>query len=631
MAAGINTKGKMQITELDFDGIKNNLKTYLKGQSEFTDYDFEGSSMNILLDTLSYNTHYNAFMANMLANEMFLDTSQKRNSVTSHAKSLGYTPTSVKAPVAYLKVRVNDAKTPNIVMKEGHTFSSSANGIAYNFVNTEERIIQAESGIYEFGSESGIPVYEGTWTTTSVTVDLNNADQRFVIPNKNADISTLTVQVQTSSGDKTTTNWLPSESMIDIKKNTKAYFLQEAVDGLWEIYFGDDILGQALNDGNIVIMKYVVTNGTEANGIGSFISSESISGYHDISVVTLAASSGGDVGENIESIKHNAPFNYAAQQRVVTSKDYEAIISNLYSNVESISVWGGEYADPPVYGKVFISIRPKTGSKLTTSTKLAIIDALDDYKVASITPVILDPEITKVIPNISFKYNHTTTGKSKEDLAALVSKTLVTWSDNNLEKHESIFRYSKFVSLIDSVDTSILSNITTILMSKTFRPTINTKTQYTIAFNNSFFNPLQKLNNEGKGLTPIGVIYSTGFKYVGDNRIYYLEDDGVGNVKAYHIANSDKVYKGTSVGKVDYSKGTIVLSSENIASVENYDGAIQHEIQITARPNSNDIIPVRNQVLELDAYNLSVSGEADSIVTGTSDGASQYTTAGSFR
>ena len=273
MAAGINTKGKMQITELDFDNIKNNLKTYLKGQTQFTDYDFEGSAINILLDTLAYNTHYNAFLANMMANEMFLDTAQKRNSVTSHAKTLGYTTTSVKAPTAYLKVQVNDASTPNVTMPEGYAFTTTINGVSYQFVNTVERIIQPSAGIYVFGADSGIPVYEGTWTTSRFTVNVSDADQRFIIPNDGVDISTIKVQVQNSASDTTTTNYTKSTSLVDITSTTTAFFCQETVDGEWEIYFGDGVVGKSLVDGNIVILKYVVTNASDANGAVSFTAS----------------------------------------------------------------------------------------------------------------------------------------------------------------------------------------------------------------------------------------------------------------------------------------------------------------------------------------------------------------------
>lgn len=632
MAAGLNTKGKLQITELDFDSIKNNLKTYLKGQSQFTDYDFEGSGMNILLDTLAYNTHYNAFLANMLANEMFLDTAQKRNSVTSHAKALGYTPTSKTAPIAYVKVQVNDANTTSITMPEGYAFTSTINGVSYQFVNITDRTIQSNTGLYVFGPDAGIPVYEGTWTTTRFTVDLADADQRFIIPNDGVDISTLQVQVQNSVSDSTTNTYTKSDSLVDITETTKAYFIQENVNEQWEVYFGDDVVGKALDDGNIVILKYVVTNGDEANGASSFSASGSISGFTDITTTTMNVASGGAEAENLDSIRANAPFSYAAQNRTVTAKDYAVMVPKLYPNVESISVWGGEYEDPAVYGKVYISIRPKAGNTLTQSTKESIVSLLEEYNVASVTPVIIDPETIKIIPKISFKFNNTVTTKSKEDLAALITSAVTTYSDDNLEKHEAIFRYSPFVRLIDDVDSSILSNITSIKASKTFLPSLNTEMKYTISFNNGLYHPHDGHQEKSVGSTePAGVLSSSGFKYTGDTNTYYYEDDGYGVIKAYYISGTAKVYKTTgSVGTVDYTTGKIILNAENIASVENYDGSTQTRIRITIKPNSNDIVPVRNQVLEIDLYNMSVVGTADSIASGSADAGSSYSTTSSY-
>ena len=630
MAAGINTKGKMSITELGFDEIKSNLQTYLKGQSQFTDYDFEASGMNILLDTLAYNTHYNAFLANMMANEMFLDTAQKRNSVTSHAKSLGYTPTSVKAPIAYVKVQVNDATTANITMPQGYAFSTTIDGVTYQFVNITERIIQPSAGIYVFGSTAGIPVYEGSWVTTRFTVDTNDADQKFILPNDNVDMSSLQVQVQTSAGDATTTTYTKASSLVDITSTTTAYFCQETVNDEWEVYFGDGVIGNALIDGNIVILKYVVSNGTVANGAVSFTASGSISGFSDISTTTMTEAAGGADIETEDSIKYNAPFSYAAQNRTVTAKDYAAIVPTIYPNVESIAVWGGEYANPAVYGKVFISIRPKAGNTLTASTKTSIINSLEDYNVASVTPEIVDPETTKIVPVVSFKYNNTLTDKTKESLAALVTTAIGTFSDDNLEKHEAIFRFSPFGTMIDEVDPSILSNITTIKISKTFLPTIGTATKYTINFENAIYNPHSGHAASTSGTQAGGVISSSGFKYTGDAQVYYYEDDGAGNVKSYYISGSSKVYKAAAVGTMTYSTGEIILTKEDIASVENYDGATQTYIRIMVQPSSNDIVPVRNQVLEIDTYNLVVTGEADTVAAGSSDGGTQYSTTSSY-
>lgn len=632
MAAGLNTKGKMSITELDFDSIKANLKTYLKGQSDFTDYDFEGSGLNILLDTLAYNTHYNAFMANMLANEMFLDTSVKRDSVTSHAKALGYTPTSANAATASLKVQVNDANTTTLTMAEGFVFSTTINGVGYQFVNISDRTINPTEGEYIFGTDTlGISVYEGTWVTTKYTKDSTNADQKFIIENDNVDISTLAVQIQTSAADTTKTTYTKSTTLVDIVSTTTAYFIQETIEGKWEIYFGDGVLGKALTDGNVVILKYIITNKTDANGATAFTPSGNIGGFSDITVTTIGVAAGGANAETLESIKYNAPFNYAAQNRAVTAADYKTIVPTIYPNVESISVWGGEYNNPAVYGKVYISIRPQAGNTLTEATKTSIITSLEEYNVVSITPVILDPETTKIIPVVNFKYNETITSKSRETLAAEVSAAIVTYSDDTLEKHEAIFRYSPFVNLIDEVDPSILSNITTIKMSKTFLPTLGTATKYTIDFANAFFNPHSGHMASTAGITPGGILSSTGFKYTGDaTNVWYYEDDGVGVVKAYYILSSAKVYKAASVGTIDYSTGIIVIAKDDIDSVEDYNGATQTYIRLTVVPSSNDIVPVRNQVLEIDTTNMSITGAADSIAGGSSDGGTTYSTSASY-
>ena len=629
MAAGLNTKGKMSITELDFDSIKANLKTYLKGQSDFTDYDFEGSGLNILLDTLAYNTHYNAFMANMLANEMFLDTSVKRDSVTSHAKALGYTPTSANAATASLKVQVNDANTTTLTMAEGFVFSTTINGVGYQFVNISDRTINPAEGEYIFGTDTlGISVYEGTWVTTKYTKDSTNADQKFIIENDNVDISTLAVQIQTSAANTTYTK---ATTLVDIVSTTTAFFIQETIDGKWEIYFGDGVLGKALTDGNIVILKYIITNKADANGATSFTPSGNIGGFSDITVTTIGAAAGGADAENLESIKYNAPFNYAAQNRAVTAADYKTIVPTIYPNVESISVWGGEYNNPAVYGKVYISIRPQAGNTLTEATKTSIITSLEEYNVVSITPVILDPETTKIIPVVNFKYNETITSKSRETLAAEVSAAIVTYSDDSLEKHEAIFRYSPFVNLIDEVDPAILSNITTIKMSKTFLPTLGTATKYTIDYANAFFNPHSGHMASTAGITPGGILSSTGFKYTGDaTNVWYYEDDGAGLVKAYYILSSAKVYKAASVGTIDYDTGIIVIAKDDIASVEDYNGVTQTYIRLTVVPSSNDIVPVRNQVLEIDTTNMSITGAADSIAGGSSDGGTTYSTSASY-
>ena len=625
--AGINTKGKMNITELDFDGIKSNLKTYLKGQTEFTDYDFEGSGMSVLLDTLAYNTHYNAFMANMAANEMFLDTAVKRNSVTSHAKSLGYTPTSTKAPVAYVDVTVQDANTAAVLMPAGFAFNTTIASVNYQFVNTTARTLQPTAGVYTY---SNIPIYEGTWVTTTYTVDVADADQRFILDNDNVDVSTLAVSVQTSAEDNTLTTFTKANSLVEVKSTTNAYFVQETLEGEWEVYFGDGVVGSALIDGNIVNLSYVVTNGTAANGAKSFTAAGSISGFSNITVATQTAAADGADPEGIDTIKYNAPFSYAAQNRTVTAADYKAIVPQLYSNVKAIAVWGGEYNSPAVYGKVFISILPNTGTVLTTSTKASIVNLLQDYNVVSITPEVIDLETTKVVPTINFKYDANATTKTASALAALITTAVTNYSSTTLEKFETVFRYSKFTTLIDEVDPAILNNITNIKISKTFKPTLSSALKYTIDFSNALYNPHSGHMGSTAGVTAGGILSSTGFSLNASTETWYLEDDGAGIVKTYYVSGTSKVYQAAAVGTIDYTTGEVVLTKINITAVGDVNGATSTSVRITVQPASNDVVPVRNQILQIDSVNISVTGTADTIAAGAGDAGVNYTTSATY-
>ena len=625
--AGLNTKGKMEITELDFDNIKSNLKTYLKGQTEFTDFDFEGSGMSVLLDTLAYNTHYNAFMANMAANEMFLDTAVKRNSVTSHAKALGYTPVSVKAAIAYVDVTVNDANTASVVMPVGYAFNTTISGVGYQFVNVTTRTLQPTAGVYTF---SNIPIYEGSWVTTNYIVNTNDSDQKFILNNDNVDISTLLVQIQTSSSDTTITTYTLANNLVEVKSTSTVYFTQETLDGEWEVYFGDGVVGTALVDGNIVQLSYVVTNGTAANGAQSFTAAGALSGFNNINIAIQSAASGGAVAEKIDTIKYNAPFSYAAQNRTVTAADYKAIVPQLYSNVKAIAVWGGEYNSPAVYGKVYISILPNTGTALTTSTKASIVTLLKDYNVVSVTPEVIDLETTKVVPTINFKYDANATTKSASALASLITTSITSYSTSQLEKFESVFRYSKFTTLIDDVNPAILNNITNIKISKTFKPTLGSALKYTISFSNALYNPHSGHLASIAGVTAGGILSSTGFTLAGNTETWYLEDDGAGIVKTYYVSGTSKVYQAASVGTIDYTTGDVVLTKIDIATVGDVDGATSTSIRILVQPASNDVVPVRNQILEIDLVNLSITGTADTIAAGAGDAGVNYTTSATY-
>ena len=403
---------RSKVTELDFDDIKINLKTFLKAQTEFKDYDFEGSGMSTLLDVLAYNTHYLGFNANMLANEMFLDSASLRSSIVSHAKTLGYEVSSSRAPIATVDVSLTTTATTK-TMDAGTAFSTSVDGTDYQFVTIADITSSNTGSSIPFDS---VNIYEGSYITIKYTADTSDVDQRFLLNSERADTSTLTVKVQTSSSDTTTTTYTKATDITQQSSTSKVYYLQETDSGFHEVYFGDGIVSKALSDGNIVILQYVVTNQSLANGASTFSSPTSIDGVTSVTTTTVSNAAGGDTVESLESIKLNAPLDYASQGRCVTVDDYKTYTKKLFANTQAVSVWGGEdgsydtstgVSSNPEYGKVFISIKSTTGQNLTTVQKSNLITAFAPFKVASITPVIVNPETTYIILNTTFQYDST--------------------------------------------------------------------------------------------------------------------------------------------------------------------------------------------------------------------------------
>ena len=404
---------KFVVSDLDFDAIKSNLKTFLQDQTQFSDYNFEGSGFAVLLDTLAYNTHYLGFNANMLANELYLDSADIRKNIVSLAKMLGYTPSSPRAPIANIDILLNNATGASVTMDKGTVFTTTVEGLTYQFVTNEDTTITPADGVYRF---SNINLYEGTLVTYRYTVDSSDADQRFVIPSVNADTSTLKVTVQTSSVDSSSSTYTLVSGLKSLTSTSKAYFLQETDTGKFEVYFGDGVIGQKLSDGNIVILEYIVTNKTEANGASSFVLSGSIDSFTNVSISTNSVAQGGSEAETKDSIRFNAPLQYTAQDRAVTTTDYETLIKSIYPNALSVSAWGGEDDETPVYGVVKIAIKAASGSTLTDATKQNIIASLQPYNVASVRPEIVDPEITSIILTVNAKYDKRATTKTAETL-----------------------------------------------------------------------------------------------------------------------------------------------------------------------------------------------------------------------
>ena len=614
---------KLTVSDLDFDLVKQNLKTFLQSQSEFQDYDFEGSGFSILLDLLAYNTHYLGFNANMLANEMYLDSADIRKNIVSLAKMLGYTPTSAKAPSASLNILVNNASGDSITMAKGTVFTTSVNDTSYQFVTNASHTLTPTNGVYQF---SNIPVFEGTLVTYRYTVNTSDPDQSFIIPSNRADTTTLKVQIQNSSSDSTTATYTLATGFTSLDSTSRVYFLQEVEDGKFEVYFGDGVVGRALSDGNIVILEYVVTNKTEANGASTFALSGAIETFSDVTITTVSSAQGGAEPQSKESIRFNAPLQYARQDRAVTTGDYETLVQELYPNAQSVSAWGGEDDETPIYGVVKIAIKAASGSTLTDATKQSIVTQLKKFNVASVRPEIVDPEITKILLTSNIKYDEKATTKTADTLESEVLTAISNYNKDTLQKFDGVFRHSKITGLIDDADTSILSNVTSLKIRKTLTPTIGSSTRYDIYFRNGIFNP-HTGHKSGTG----GVINTSGFKVTGDTtNVYYLDDDGQGNVRRYYLVSGIRTYVNNTQGTVDYTTGQITINSLDIASIENIRGSASSVIEVTVEPASYDIVPVRDQILEIDTANSTITVEADTFVGGSADAGVGYTVTSNY-
>ena len=605
---------KLVVSDFDFDNVKANLKTFLQNQPEFSDYNFEGSGFAVLLDTLAYNTHYLGFNANMFVNESYLDSADIRKNIVSLAKAIGYTPSSVRAPMAEIDILVNNASGSSILMNKGTTFTTTVDGTGYNFLTNEDITITPLNGVYKF---SNVKLYEGTLVTFKYTVDSSDSDQRFMIRNIDADTSTLKVTIQNSVSDSTLNTYTLATGLRNLNNTSKIYFLQETDTGKFEVYFGDGVIGNKLEDGNIVILEYIVTNQEEANGASKFELGSSIGAFSNVTITTKSNAQGGSDEEEKESIRFNAPLQYTAQDRAVTATDYETIVRSIYPNALSVSAWGGEDDETPVYGVVKISIKAASGSTLTEATKASIVKDLIPYNVAAVRPEIIDPEITSILLTTTAKYDKKGTSKSDDTLKSEIITAITNYNSSTLQKFDGVFRFSKLTGLIDDVDTSILSNITTIKMRKNFTPTISSSTKYDIYFRNSIWDPHDSHPS---------VLTSTGFKVSGSNNEMFLDDDSKGNVRRYYLVSGVTTYANSTQGTIDYETGQVTLNSLNVASILNIRGVVSNVIELTATPKSNDIVPVRNQVVEIDVSNSNITVEEDTFVGGSSEAGVGYTT-----
>lgn len=477
---------RLKVTDLDFDTIKTNLKSFLQQQSEFTDYDFEGAGLNVLLDILAYNTHYNAYYMNMIANESFLDTAQLRDSVISHAKTLGYTPRSTSAAKATIDVTVEtDDSTPaQVTIPRGYSFRSNLiDNLFYNFVVLED-VVATKAGTQFFFKN--LDIYQGELiTATFVQNDLSNPKQIFELPSSNIDTTTISVVVTTNSGTISSTVYNKVTNALEINSTSEVYFVNENNRGYYQINFGDGVLGKQIPDGSTITVSYLVTEGDASNFANGFTASQDIGGYQQITVDVVDVASGGGPKETVDSIKYNSISQFATQNRLITRKDYETYILQNYNKIESISVWGGEDNDPPVYGKVFISLKPKTDYYVSETEKQTIIDTIiKPVSVISVTAEIVDPDYLYLVIIANVQYDKTKTISSKESIKSSVRNAILSYRNTYLNKFESKLIDSKLERAIDVIDlNAIIGNDVELKLQKRFEPALNEAKAYEVKFN----------------------------------------------------------------------------------------------------------------------------------------------------
>ena len=600
-------------TEQDFFQIKENLKTYLRDQSEFVDYDFDGSAMSTLLDVMAFNTHYTALTANMSVNEMFLDTSQLRSNVVAHAKGLGYTTHSMRASNTTVNIVGASTSTTPLTLPRGTIFKSGGQ-TAFKFITLKDYSATPVRGFITF---SNVDVYEGKLLTNSFTV--SSGDQVYKIPNKAIDTTTLRVTVTDSIVSSTSKEYTLSKYLSNTLSTSEVYFLQESMDEIYEIYFGDSIIGKKLSVGNIIKIEYLKTSGPLANSIKVLTLDGSISGMTSPVVTVGAPTYGGANIESIDSIKKNAPFDYSAQNRAVTTDDYKTIIKQIYPNIDSISVWGGEDNNPPIYGKVFASIKPSSGATLTTTTKELIKNELKRYKVASIIPEIIDPDYMYILLNVTFKYNSGISNLTATELQTKVQSVVDSYNKDVLISFNQMYRNSNLTTLVDSVNTAIISCTIRHKVKKYITPILNTKSYYDIEFSNTIYNP----HTGHKTSSDTGVIISNGFYITGNSStVYFMEDDGEGYIKLFHktSGSSVNIIDDAKFGTVDYIKGQIIVSSLGISGFTGIDDSLIFTVEL----DSYDIVPVRNMILQIESS--SITPIEDSIESGTYSGNVNYKT-----
>ena len=590
-----DVSSKLRVSELDFDTIKSNLKNFLSDQNEFADYNFDGSAMSVLLDLLSYNTHYNAFYLNMIVNEMFLDTASIRNSVVSRAKHLGYTPQSVRGAKAYVDLTIYPTDTPStIVIAKDTQFASTVNGVAYVFATTTSTTINVNTnGIY---TSANVELSQGLPLTHRYTANTNDPDQKFILPNANTDTSTLVVKIQTSASDSNTFVYSVANDTTTVNATSNVYFLEESEDGKYEVLFGDDIIGRKPVTGNIVILQSLIADADQPNGASTFAPVGTVGGYANVVVSTLSSASGGSVRDTVQKIKFNAPRSFQAQNRAVTLNDYIRILQRDYTAAESVIAWGGEDNDPPVYGKVYLAVKPAGGLTLSDATKTFIKNTvLKNRNIVSVTPEITDPDYLYIKVNTTIKYNSVETDLTAATIQSNITNTVYQYGQTELGLFSNQFRYSPMIKKIDETESSIESSLTTVQLKRTFTPTLNVSSSYTLKFSNQI--PV---------VNGVAQLSSTQFTHEDDNGILRTGcalQDSNGVLQVYRTSGADRIIVANNVGSVTYASGNVALTTFKPTAIA--DGTAN--VEVTVALSSNDIRPLREQILLISNNDITVS------------------------
>ena len=613
----------LNVTELDFADIKQNLKNFLKQQSEFNDYDFDGSGLNVLLDVLAYNTHYNALNAHYSLNESFLDSAQIRGNVVTRAKLLGYTPRSVLSPRAQVDISVNVAaevgtKPTILELTRGTKLNTVVSGEEFQYVvlETQQATLSAvTANTYQFND---VVIAEGSIRELKYRVDNDIENQKFQLSDYDADTSTLRVRVQSNEESSSFDIYTKFESLKDVNSTSKVYYLQENPSGYYEVYFGDGVTGFKPSNNNIVTIDYITTQGKESNGANSFSMVDNIGGFSNITITLDTAAIGGVDAETMESIRFNAPLTFISQNRAVTADDYSAIIKKEFSNIDSISTWGGEDNDPPDYGKVYIAIKPLLAEQLTTAEKSDITGAiLKGKNVVSITPEIVNTNYTYLELDVAFKYNPNLTDRSSVELQSVVRDTISDYNFNNLNKFDGVFRHSQLTRAIDNSDPSILNTIVRPRMFQNITPVNNADNNFNLSFVAPFYQ---------SGNSTAFILTSSAFKI--NNVDHFFGDEPIAgstkrNVIVYKVVNNINVIVTPNAGEIDVTKGTMILN--------NFRPDTTAAIKITVLPNSLDLAPKRDQLISINNNSVVITPEVDTIAVAGSAGSITYNTTSRFK